>query len=71
MLAVKDSAVIEKDGELMLRFSAMPFENKEKDLQRRFNARINRKFATNAELREQMTRPGIWKWSDVIKSYAF
>ena len=71
MFAVKDSVVIEKDGELMLRFSAMPFENKEKDLQRRFNARINRKLAANAELCKQMLQPGIWKWSEVIKSYAF
>jgi hypothetical protein len=71
MLEVKDFLITEKSGEPTVSFSATPFENKETDLQNQFNSRINRKFATNAELREQKSQLGIWKWSDVIKYYAF
>ena len=71
MLNVKEFVALEKNGKPLISFSATQFENKEKDLQKRFNARINRKLATNAELCEQMLQPGIWKWSDVIKSCAF
>ena len=71
MLEAKDYLITEKSGEPTVSFSATPFENKETDLQNQFNSRINRKFATNAELREQKPQLGIWKWNDVIKSYAF
>ena len=71
MLEVKDFLITEKSGERMASFSATPFENKETDLQNQFNSRINRNFASNAELREQKSQLGIWKWSDIIKSYAF
>lgn len=71
MLEVKDFFITEKSGEPTVSFSATPFENKETDLQNQFNNRINRNFASNAELREQKSQLGIWKWSDIIKSYAF
>ena len=71
MLEVKDYLITEKSGEPTVSFSATPFENKETDLQNQFNNRINRNFASNAELREQKSQLGIWKWSDIIKSYAF
>ena len=71
MLEVKDYLITEKSSEPTVSFSATPFENKETDLQNQFNSRINRKFAINAELREQKSQLGIWKWSDVIKSYVF
>ena len=71
MLKVKGFAAIEENGSTTATFSAEPFAYKEADLQKRFNNRINRKFATNAELRTIKSQLGIWKWSDIIRMYAF
>ena len=71
MLEVKNFNIIEKDGDSFVNFTATPFENKEKDLQKRLNARMNRKFALNKELQAQQPRTGLWKWSDIIKMYLF
>ena len=71
MLEVKDFSTLEKDGKPFANFTTAPFENMEKDLQKRFNARMNRKFSLNRELQTQTPRIGIWKWSDIIKMYLF
>lgn len=71
MLEVKDFSTLEKDGKQFANFTTAPFENMEKDLQKRFNARMNRKFALNKELQAQPPRIGLWKWSDIIKMYMF
>ena len=71
MLEVKDFSTLEKDGKPFANFTTAPFENMEKDLQKRFNARMNRKFSLNRELQVQTPRTGLWKWSDIIKMYLF
>lgn len=71
MLEVTESDVAEKDGESFVSFSAVPFENGEKDLQKRFNARMNRLFSQNKEFQAQLPRLGLWKWSGIIQVYLF
>ena len=71
MLEVKEFAAIEENGSTTATFSAVPFAYKETNLQKRFNSRMNRNFAANAELRAMKSRLGMWKWSDVIKAYLF
>lgn len=71
MLEVKEFNVMEKDGATFANFSASPFENKEENLQKRLNARMNRKFTLSKELQAQLPQLGLWKWSDIIKMYLF
>ena len=55
MFEVKEFNILEKDGKPFAYFTAASFENKEKNLQKRFNARMNRKFSLNNEMQSQMS----------------